>query len=35
MSDFLVFNLLKNRIPILGELPKYIIQYLVIAWENK
>ena len=25
----------KNRIPILRDLPKYIIQYLVMAWQNK
>ena len=25
----------KNRIPILGKYSKYIIQYLVIAWETK
>ena len=25
----------KNRIPILGELPKCISQYLILAWDNK
>ena len=35
MLDFSIYNLSKNRIPILRELPKCIIQYLVTAWENK
>ena len=32
MSDFFYIQLTKNRIPILKELPKYIIQYLVTVW---
>ena len=35
MSDFSYKIYSKNRMSILGELPKYIIQYLVTAWENK
>ena len=25
----------KNQNPIFGELPKYIMQYLVMAWDKK
>ena len=25
----------KNEIPFFDELPKYIMQYLVTAWDNK
>ena len=28
----LIYNLLLNPNPIFGELPKYIMQYLVTAW---
>ena len=35
MSDFLYIIYSKNRNPILVELPKYIMQYRVTAWENK
>ena len=33
MSDILIYT--KNQNPILAELPKYIMQYLVTAWENE
>ena len=32
---FLIYNLLKKSFSYFRELPKYIIQYLVTAWENK
>ena len=35
MSDFLYIIYSKNPNPILGVLPKYIMQYLVTAWDNK
>ena len=35
MSDFLIYIYIKNQNPILVELPKYIMQYLFTAWENK
>ena len=34
MSEFSITNLLKNPNSILGELSKYIEQYLVTAWES-
>ena len=33
MADYLIF--FKNRNPILGELPKYIMQNRVNAWDSK
>ena len=30
-----IFFTLKNPNPIYGELPKYILQYLVTAWHNE
>ena len=35
MPDFLIYTLIQNSYSFLGELPKYIIQYLVTARENK
>ena len=32
---FLMYNLLKKLKSFFGELPKYIMQYLDTAWENK
>ena len=35
MSDFFKYILYsRNRNPIFGELPKYIVQYFVTAWDN-
>ena len=34
-SDFSIHDLFWTQIPIFDELPKYIMQYLVIAWDNK
>ena len=38
MPDFLIYNLILKSYSFSGggggELPKYIIQFLVMAWEN-
>ena len=35
MYDFLIYNYCNNQNPFWGKLPKYIMQYLDMAWGNK
>ena len=34
-SDFLIYELFYEQIPLFDNLPNYIMQYLVTAWANK
>ena len=32
---FFIYNLLQKSNPVMGEQPKYFMQYLDMAWDNK